>query len=200
MELLEQPQQLPVPGADLWLWPLAELDPGPDTCLQQLIQQTPWRQDEVQLWGKTHKQPRLHAWYGDAGLGYRYSGLTLTAMPWTPLLASLKGQVERITGAEFNSVLVNYYRDHRDSMGMHADDEPELGRKPVIASLSFGEERTLRFRHRRDKRIDPVKVLLAHGSLLLMKGDTQANWHHGINKLSRPCGPRVNLTFRKIVV
>ena len=153
----------------------------------------------MHVWGKTHLQPRLHAWYGDPGMGYRYSGLELEPLGWTPLLTALKAQVEALCEASFNSVLLNYYRDQRDSMGMHADDEPELGPDPVIASVSFGEERVLRFKHRRDRSIEPIKVSLPHGSLLLMKGPTQANWHHGINKLSRPCGPRVNLTFRRIV-
>jgi alkylated DNA repair dioxygenase AlkB len=199
MELLEQPQQLPVPDADLRLWTHLELDPGPDACLRRLIGDTPWRQDEVQVWGKIHRQPRLHAWYGDRGSGYRYSGLTLTPLPWTPLLNALKLQVEDLCGECFNSVLLNYYRNHRDGMGMHADDEPELGGEPAIASLSLGEERVLRFKHRRDNSMDPVKVPLPHGSLLLMKGATQANWHHGINKQSRPCGARVNLTFRRVI-
>jgi alkylated DNA repair dioxygenase AlkB len=182
------------------LWPRIDWQPDADACLARLIAETPWRQDEVQVWGKTHLQPRLHAWYGDEGMRYRYSGLELAPLPWTPLLSSLRRQVEVITGAEFNSVLLNYYRDHRDSMGMHADDEPELGSDPVIASVSFGEERVLRFKHRRDRNIEPVKLPLPHGSLLLMRGATQANWHHGINKLTRPCGPRANLTFRRIVV
>lgn len=198
-QLFETHIRLPVPDAEIRLWHTLEWRPDPDECLRRLLAEIPWRQDDVRVYGKTHPQPRLHAWYGDAGTRYSYSGLSLEPLPWTPLLASLKQQVEAVTGAGFNSVLLNYYRDHRDSMGMHADDEPELGPDPVIASISFGEERLLRFRHRRDGSIKPVNISCPHGSLLVMSGATQSNWHHGINKLTRPCGPRVNLTFRRIV-
>lgn len=100
---------------------------------------------------------------------------------------------------DFNSVLLNYYRDNRDSMGLHSDDEPELGPRPTIASVSLGEERTLVFKHKTSQELAPVRLRLAAGSLLVMKGDTQRNWKHGINKEDRHCGPRVNLTFRRIV-
>jgi alkylated DNA repair dioxygenase AlkB len=106
--------------------------------------------------------------------------------------------MESIAEARFNSVLLNYYRDQRDSMGFHSDDEPELGDRPVIASLSLGEERTFVFKHRKVKTLKPVRLKLASGSLLLMKGETQSYWKHGIDKESRRCGPRVNLTFRSI--
>ncbi len=190
------PERLQLPDAEVLFWPRVELSPGPEHCLATLIAETPWRQDDVQVWGKTHKQPRLHAWYGDEGSAYRYSGLTLTPLPWTLLLETLKSQVETLCKASFNSVLLNYYRDQRDSMGMHSDDEPELGRNPVIASLSFGEERVLTFKHRKDKTLAPVKLPLPDSSLLLMKGETQHFWKHGIAKQARALGPRVNLTFR----
>jgi alkylated DNA repair dioxygenase AlkB len=117
-------------------------------------------------------------------------------LPWTPLLAHIKAAVETASGRRFNSVLLNYYRDGRDSMGMHSDDEPELGPEPAIASVSFGETRTFILRHKRSKRT--VKLDLTSGSMLLMAGATQSNWVHGIDKVSRPLGPRVNLTFRFI--
>lgn len=106
--------------------------------------------------------------------------------------------VEDHAGVAFNSVLLNYYRDNRDSMGFHSDDEPELGPRPVIASLSLGTPRTLVFKPRGDLRADDVKLVLESGSLLLMRGDTQKNWKHGIMKQTRPCGGRVNLTFRRV--
>lgn len=196
MQLFDEPQRLPMADADVELWPRLSLEPDPDACLQRLIDETPWRQDEVQVWGKTHLQPRLHAWYGDPGSAYSYSGLTLEPMPWTPLLQQLREQVETLSEARFNSVLLNYYRDQRDSMGMHSDDEPELGKNPVIASLSLGEERVLTFKHRGDKTLAPVRVPLPDASLLLMKGATQHFWKHGIAKQTRALGPRVNLTFR----
>ncbi|MEE4191881.1 MAG: alpha-ketoglutarate-dependent dioxygenase AlkB [Halieaceae bacterium] len=188
-----------IPGAQVSYTPSLALSPSADACLAALIEETPWRQDPITLFGKTVMQPRLHAWYGDEGAHYAYSGLALAPLPWTPLLSALKSQVEAACGHDFNSVLLNYYRDHRDSMGMHADDEPELGPEPVIASLSLGEQRPLRFKHRHDREVESVKLPLAHGSLLLMAGQTQRNWHHGMAKQARPCGPRVNLTFRKIL-
>ena len=104
-----------------------------------------------------------------------------------------------MTLASFNSVLLNYYRDNRDSMGFHSDDEPELGERPVIASVSLGEERTLVLKHQLNKLAKPVRLRLASGSVLLMKGETQRYWKHGVAKKTRACGPRINLTFRRIL-
>lgn len=151
------------------------------------------------MWGRKIRQPRLIAWYGDAGRVYAYSGLRLDPLPWTPLLRDLKTRVEQASGAGFNSVLLNYYRDERDGIGFHSDDEPELGECPVIASLSLGEARTFVLKHKTLKSVKPVHLPLASGSLLVMKGDTQRCWRHGMPKESRPCGPRVNLTFRTII-
>ena len=130
---------------------------------------------------------------------YAYSGVSLTALPWTPELLTLKGKVEELCASSFNSVLLNYYRDHRDSMGFHADDEPELGLFPTIASVSIGEERQFVLKHKHRRDIDDIRLPLPSGSLLLMKGATQANWKHGVPKESKLCGPRVNLTFRNIL-
>ena len=171
----------------------------PDTILQQLISEVPWRQHRILVWGKVHLQPRLVAWYGDPDTEYTYSGITLEPLPWTDLLLDIRKRVETVTGASFNSVLLNFYRDNRDSMGFHSDDEPELGERPVIASLSFGEERTFVLKHKVNKLAKPVRLRLESGSLLLMKGETQRYWKHGIAKEMRSCGPRINLTFRSIV-
>jgi alkylated DNA repair dioxygenase AlkB len=170
-----------------------------DEVLQQLIAEVPWRQDNIVVWGKLYSQPRLIAWYGDPDCSYTYSGITLAPLPWTDLLLEIKERVETVAAASFNSVLLNYYRDNRDSMGFHSDDESELGEKPAIASLSLGEERTFILKHKVNKLAKPVRLRLASGSLLLMKGETQRYWKHGIAKESRPCGPRINLTFRRIV-
>ncbi len=167
--------------------------------LRRLIDQIPWRQDSVVLWGKIIPQPRLTAWYGDPGRSYTYSGLTLHPLPWTDDLRLLRTMAEGVADATFNSVLLNYYRDHNDSVGFHSDDESELGATPTIGSISLGETRTLTFKPRKHKDWDPVRVALESGSLLVMKGDTQRNWKHAIAKESRPCGPRVNLTFRRIL-
>ncbi len=193
-----EPCSIELPDADICYWPSIDLGASNEFILQQLIEQVPWRSEVITLWGKQHQQPRLTAWFGDPGASYTYSGLSLEPLPWTDLLSSIRSRVEALSQASFNSVLLNYYRDHRDSMGMHSDDEPELGRNPVIASVSLGEQRTLVLKHRFKKELKPVHMSLHSGSLLLMQGATQHFWKHGINKLSLPCGPRVNLTFRRI--
>ena len=167
----------------------------PEELLARLVGETDWRQETVTVFGKRHLQPRLTAWYGDRR--YAYSGLVLDPQPWTPLLSQVKAAVEAASGHRFNSVLLNYYRDGRDSMGMHSDDEPELGPNPVIASLSLGEERPLTLRHKRTG--ETRKFVLPSGSLLVMSGATQHHWLHGINKSACKMGPRLNLTFRNIV-
>jgi len=191
-------EPLPVPDAELLLWPSIGRE-DEVVVLQSLIDDIRWRQEHVTLWGRTYPQPRLVSFYGDEGLEYTYSGVNLGALPWTPLLLQLKDRVEELSGSPFNTVLLNYYRDHRDSMGFHADDEPELGPDPVIASLSFGEERLFVLKHRHRGDIENIRLELPSGSLLVMRGATQANWKHGIPKRSRACGPRVNLTFRTIL-
>jgi alkylated DNA repair dioxygenase AlkB len=191
-------QTIPMPDAEVYYLRNLELASSHDEILRQLIAGTPWRQENVLVWAKEYRQPRLTAWYGDPGCDYSYSGITLAPMAWTDLLHDVKRRVETAAATTFNSVLVNYYRDNRDSMGFHSDDEPELGPRPVIASLSLGEERTLILKHKTNKLAKPVRLRLASGSLLLMKGETQRHWKHGIAKESRPCGPRVNLTFRRI--
>lgn len=174
--------QLPLP------WTNAEV-------MARLIADTAWREETVVVFGKRHLQPRLSAWHGDAA--YAYSGLRLAPLPFTPLLDTLRSAVEAATGHTFNSVLLNYYRNERDSMGMHSDDEPELGPQPAIASLSLGAARTFILKHKYNKKT--VRVELTDGSLLLMAGETQKYWLHGINKMTRTLQARVNLTFRKIV-
>lgn len=186
---------IPIPDGELlWLEQLP-LNISNDEVLARLVAETAWRAESITLWGKQHLQPRLTAWYGDAR--YSYSGLDLEPLPFTPLLLAIKQAVEKATAHSFNSVLLNYYRNERDSMGMHSDDEPELGREPAIASVSFGAARTFILRHRQSKQT--IKVNLTSGSVLLMRGRTQHFWLHGINKSTRQIGPRLNLTFRKIL-
>lgn len=193
------PLALALPGADLLYWP--SLAPGIDsaTLLPALHAAVAWRQESITLFGRTHLQPRLIGWMGDPGCAYRYSGTLWEPAPWHPLVESLRRTVETQTGARFNSVLLNLYRDGQDGMGYHSDDEPELGPEPAIASLSLGAERPLHFRHRRDREEPTRRFPLADGSLLLMRGATQANWKHAIPKTRRPIGPRLNLTFRRIL-
>lgn len=192
-------ERIPISGAEVYYLSHLEMGRDDEAILGQMIDEIPWRQENILVWGKIHPQPRLTAWYGDRGADYTYSGITLNPMPWSNLLIDIKRRVETVSAASFNSVLLNYYRDNRDSMGFHSDDEPELGLRPVIASLSLGEERTLILKHKLNKLAKPVRLKLASGSLLLMKGETQRNWTHGIAKESRPCGLRINLTFRQIV-
>lgn len=191
--------RIPMPDADVVLQRFFDLGAPPSEVLAQLVAQVAWREETITLWGKEVLQPRLLAWHGDECASYVYSGKRHDPLPWTPLLSGLRRRIEDATSLSFNSVLLNLYRDHRDSMGMHSDDEPELGPEPAIASLSLGEERTLVFRHRTDKAQKSWNLVLPSGSLLVMKGRTQHAWQHGIAKLSSPCGPRVNLTFRRVV-
>lgn len=188
-----------MPDAEVLYLDRLDLGQSDAQLLERLIAEIPWRAEEVVMWGRRVPQPRLTAWYGDPGAHYAYSGIELDPLPWTPLLADIKSRVETASGTAFNSALINYYRDERDSIGFHSDDEPELGRRPVIASLSLGEERTFILKHKTSKHLQPVRLRLESGSLLLMKGDTQHRWRHGIAKESRPCGPRINLTFRTII-
>jgi alkylated DNA repair dioxygenase AlkB len=166
--------------------------------LARLIDETKWRQEAVRIYGKHYDQPRLVAWYGDVGMKYDYSGISLIPLPWTDLLLDTKRRIEDCTESTFNSVFLNLYRDHNDSMGFHSDDERELGREPTIASLTFGATRTFVMKHKRDREIPLAKIPLEAGSVLLMKGKTQHFWKHGILKQRETCGPRVNLTFRTI--
>ena len=175
-----------------------DLGADPDSLFRLLLAETPWQEESITVFGKTHMQPRLVAWYGDDGAHYTYSGIKHRPLSWTRTLAALRHRVAEITGARYNSVLLNLYRNERDSMGLHADDEPELGPHPVIASLSLGEQRTIYFQHRQRREVKNLNLPLPSGSLLVMRGTTQQHWKHGIRKLSRPCGPRINLTFRWI--
>lgn len=192
-------ETVPLSGADVSYLRDFDLGLPPMEMLLALIDETPWRQEDVKVWGKTFRQPRLVAWYGDPGHAYSYSGVSLNPLPWTDRIAGIKARVEQLVPTRFNSVLLNYYRDQNDSMGMHSDDEKELGPRPTIASISLGAERSFLLKSKVAPDAKLVKLPLASGSLLLMKGDTQKNYKHGIGKESRSLGPRVNLTFRVIV-
>ena len=191
-------EPISMPDADVSILHEIEMPLPYDEMLRRLIDQTKWRQESVRIYGKVHDQPRLVALYADSGKRYDYSGISLHPLPWTDLLREIKRRIEDCTEAQFNAVFLNYYRDHNDSMGFHSDDERELGKNPVIASLTFGATRTFLLKHKFEKELPTVKVPLAAGTVLLMKGATQHNWKHGINKQTAPCGPRVNLTFRTL--
>ena len=191
-------ERIPLDDAEIYYLPELPLAQPADVVMKQLIDEVPWRAENIVVWGKSVPQPRLIAWYGDKGADYTYSGIHHAPLPWTETLLDIKDRVEKVAGTSFNSVLLNYYRHHRDSMGLHSDDEPELGRRPIIASLSLGEKRTLILKHKTRRDLKSVHLKLTSGSLLLMKGDTQHYWKHGIEKEKLPCGPRINLTFRRI--
>lgn len=167
--------------------------------LVRLTNDVAWRDEAIVLFGRRVMQPRRIAWYGDPGTAYRYSGTDHEPLPWIPVLAQLRKRIEQVVHAPFNSVLCNLYRTGADSMGYHADDEPELGPEPTIASFSIGAERTMLFRHRHDRSVPTKRVVLPSMSLLVMSGTTQRDWQHSIPKTKRPVEPRINLTFRQIV-
>lgn len=163
-----------------------------DRLFAELMEVTPWRQEEATVMGRRLPIPRLTAWHGEKG--YVYSGIRMEPAPWTPPLVELRAIAEDLAGDSFNSVLLNLYRHGRDSVSWHADSEPGLGRNPVIASISLGAVRRFQMRHRRSK--ERVTLDLPHGSCLVMAGATQHHWLHQIPKTARPVGPRINLTFR----
>jgi alkylated DNA repair dioxygenase AlkB len=165
-----------------------------ERMFRSINDETPWEARSIILFGREVPQPRLACWYGD--LAYSYSGITLDPRPMTPTLLEIKQRCEQAASAQFNSVLVNLYRDGQDSMGLHADDEPELGVEPVIASVSFGGERNFRLRHRQSKELQQIS--LASGSLLVMSGLSQECWMHDVPKTKKFVEPRINLTFRYI--
>ena len=165
-----------------------------DRVFAAIHSEVPWASHDLVLFGKKMTEPRLSCWVGDTGVSYTYSGVRRAPEPWTKTLDELRYSCEEVTGAKFNSVLANLYRSGDDAMGWHADDEPELGPEPVIASLSFGDERRFDFRHRLSG--ETINVVLPHGSILVMSGTTQANWKHRIARTKRSTAPRVNLTYR----
>lgn len=165
---------------------------------RELRDEIAWRREAIPMFGRMVQQPRLLCFMGDAGVRYRYSGTDHAAMPWHASVSSMRERLERDTGVRFNSVLLNLYRDGRDSMGWHSDDEPELGDAPVIASVSLGQERRFVLRARNDKS-RKHEMTPASGSLIVMRGTLQRDWQHQVPKTARPVGARINLTFRRIL-
>lgn len=182
-----------------------------DALFEVLSAEIAWQRRTIRMFGRVLDQPRRIAFQGDEGVVYRYSNDDYRADPWHPALRALRERLEAEIGTRFNSVLLNLYRDGRDSMGWHADDEAELGRDPTIASISLGAERRFQLRPKRsaararqvEEKGGPgserVSLLPAHGSLILMAGDLQHAWQHHLPRTARPVGPRINLTFRRIL-
>ena len=168
-----------------------------EALFRQLIDKSDFRRERIKIFGKEILQPRLIAFYGDSGVGYTYSRKTLYALPWYSELKELKEKIEKDYSLQFNSALINYYRDGDDSMGLHADDEKELGKNPIIAGMNFGATRSIVFR--RNAGTEKIKIELPNGSLLLMKGAIQHNWKHEVPKQKSVLQPRLNITFRNII-
>jgi len=179
-----EPNWLPVPEAD--------------ALFAALMATVPWETHRIRMFGREVDSPRLSCWIGDPGASYVYSRTRFEPRPWPAALLPIRDRVSDAAGLAMNSVLANLYRDGRDAMGWHSDDEPELGPNPVIASLSLGGTRRFLLRHRRDPG-QRLALALPHGSLLLMSGDTQANWRHALPRTARPVAARINLTFRRIL-
>jgi alkylated DNA repair dioxygenase AlkB len=157
-----------------------------------------WRQEPIWMFGKQVMQPRLTALYGNPHQPYSYSGISMEAMAWTPLLEQIKKSIEDFTRFEFTHVLCNYYRDGKDSMGWHRDNEQVLGQNPAIASVTFGATRPFQLRDYLTKK-HKVETLLQHGSLLMMTGESQHQWEHQLPKTKKVNEPRINLTFRRLL-
>jgi alkylated DNA repair dioxygenase AlkB len=164
-----------------------------ESCLADIK----WTEGTIKIFGKEHKIPRLQAWYADQNINYSYSGKKLVRNNWNNVLKEIKCNVELITSVRFNSVLGNLYRNGSDSMGLHSDDEKELGDEPVIASFSLGEERDIFFKH----KIRDIKFSIPqeNGKLIVMSGATQQYWKHEVKKTKKFKKPRINLTFRNII-
>lgn len=195
---------LPVDDADLALCPdWLDADEA-DALLQALLETVPWENHRIRIFGREVASPRLSCWIGDPGARYIYSGSRFEPRPWTPVLDELRARVSQACGVTFNSVLANLYRNGEDAMGWHSDDEPELGERPVIASLSVGAVRRFRIRRvsaRSGRRVRSASqaIVLGHGSLLRMAGETQRHYQHALPRTRTVTQPRINLTFRHIV-
>jgi alkylated DNA repair dioxygenase AlkB len=169
-----------------------------DIYFQHLLTQINWKQEPIKIFGKEVMQPRLTAWYGDTDKPYTYSGITMKPHAWTDVLTAIKTKIETVANTHFTSALLNLYRTGQDSMGWHRDNEKELGVNPTIGSVSFGATRIFQLRDYATKK-SLQSIELTHGSLLLMRGETQHYWEHRVPKTNRPVGSRINLTFRKIL-
>lgn len=167
-----------------------------DTFLQRLINDIKWKQESMNMYGKEIPFPRLTAWYGDSDRPYSFSGITLNPNPWSKGLLKIKEDIEEKADVNFNSVLLNRYRDGNDSISWHTDAEKELGQNPVIASVNFGAERKFQLKHKDTN--EKIEILLKHGSLLIMQGELQHFWKHQVPKTKKVTTERVNLTFRVI--
>ena len=190
-------QRIDLAGAELWLdgaW-LPATDA--DALLAALHEEVPWEVHRIRMFGREVDSPRLSCWIGDPGAVYTYSRTRFAPRPWPAALVPVRERLRVTLGEDFNSVLANRYRDGRDRMGWHSDDEPELGPQPAIASISLGATRRFALKPRGEG--GSLALDLPHGSLLVMRGDTQARYRHALPGTARPVGERINLTFRRLL-
>ena len=200
MELFDEQEPIipDLPDAHILYYPRFIAEPEQQLLFDKLYKDTLWRQDDITVFGTTYPQPRLTALYGEEGKPYSYSGITMTPAPFTPLLKELKQRIEDVFDASYSTVLLNLYRHGQDSNGWHSDDEKELGKNPVIASLSLGAVRRFHLKHKKDKTLK-YSLDLDPGSLLIMAGTTQHYWKHQLAKTQKQVEPRINLTFRMVL-
>ena len=183
--------------ADIQHYPNLFSSQEADDLFHALKNEIEWKQEQIKFYGQIHDLPRLTAWYGDSNKAYKYSGIEVISSPWTPALIQIKNKVESVSSVQFNSVLLNLYRSGADGVSWHSDDEPELGVNPVIGSVSLGESRSFQLKHKVNTDLKQ-KIILEHGSYLLMQGKTQHHWIHQIPKSKKKMSERINLTFRVI--
>ncbi|MEO8001980.1 MAG: alpha-ketoglutarate-dependent dioxygenase AlkB [Arenimonas sp.] len=197
MYLNEQPNFLKLSGAELFFHPDWVDNKAADTLFEIVRAQVTWECHRIKIFGREVDSPRLSCWMGDAGASYVYSQTRFEPKSWLPELQTLREQLQKEFECKFNSVLANLYRNGQDSMGWHSDDEPELGRQPVIASISLGATRRFSLKAKTENA-KAVHLELPHGSLLIMRGETQKNYRHALAKTSKPMGERINLTYRNV--
>ncbi|MBN2867403.1 MAG: alpha-ketoglutarate-dependent dioxygenase AlkB [Flavobacteriaceae bacterium] len=195
--LFSEDISLNLPDSDIKYYPNFFNKEEADAYFYSLLNRINWQQDDITVFGKTYKQPRLTALFGNNGKPYSYSNITMHPKDFSKELMQIKNKVETKANTKFTTCLANLYRNGNDSNGWHADNEKELGQNPIIASVSFGAERYFHLKHKNDKSLKQ-KLLLQHGSLLLMQGETQHHWLHQIAKTKKDIGQRINLTFRII--
>ena len=193
----EEPIHLNLPDAEFIYYPNFFSKEKADIFFETLLEETPWQHDEITIFGKKILQPRLTSLYGNEGKSYGYSNIVMHPHAFNNTLTFIKDEIENIINEHFTTVLLNLYRNEKDSNGWHADNEKELGGDPVIASLSLGEERVFQIKHNTNKEVKR-SIILQHGSLLVMKNGAQIHYKHQIPKASKSKKPRINLTFRNI--
>ena len=194
----EEKITLDLPDADFEFYPNFFSKEKADELFKILLKEIQWKQDTITVYGKNHLQPRLTALYGNEGKPYKYSNIIMNPYPWSPSLTYIKELVEVKAQHSFTTVLANLYRNENDSNGWHADNEKELGRNPIIASVSFGEERVFQLKHTTNKSAK-LSINLTHGSLILMKEGSQIHYKHQIPKTKSSKNSRINLTFRTLI-